>query len=74
MNDIRRYRPDKKEFSGAIVDGQNIVAMDIDIEKHLLYWTDDKTGWVMVPAIWTYGWTVYLYHIYYCIKKKKFNL
>ena len=44
MIDIRRYRPDKKEFSGAIVDGQNIVAMDIDIEKHLLYWTDDKTG------------------------------
>ncbi|XP_052813493.1 low-density lipoprotein receptor-related protein 2-like [Mya arenaria] len=41
LTQIRRYRPDKKQYSGSVVDGQHVTAMDVDIEKHLLYWTDE---------------------------------
>ncbi|XP_052813290.1 low-density lipoprotein receptor-related protein 2-like isoform X2 [Mya arenaria] len=41
LTQIRRYRPNKKQYSGSVVDGQHVTSMDVDIEKHLLYWTDE---------------------------------
>ncbi|KAL4217440.1 Low-density lipoprotein receptor-related protein 2 [Mactra antiquata] len=40
LTEIRRYQPDKKEYSGSVTASSPITSMDIDISKKILYWTD----------------------------------
>ncbi|XP_053385857.1 low-density lipoprotein receptor-related protein 2-like [Mercenaria mercenaria] len=44
LTEIRRFQPDKKEYSGAVISGSYITSIDLDIAKRLLYWTDQRNG------------------------------